>query len=319
MIKNYITMMLNIKKGAGIALFAVALLGGTTVNAQVDARTSIKLQVEDGVLENQMNALDLGAEANFKTINPDWSSTFYKAPFTPMEGSEGGYVRFIEDGAKSTLTVEVAEEGDYPMTVKYGYGVDEQSFYNDGTAGYESVYYNGYMGTQVVYPDGTNSGEIFKEADGTIIQDDGRFNYTVGESGKGPEGTWKEVTFDKFIHFKAGTNKIEIWNYVFSPSMDWVVIGDLEFLLGNEDFDVNSFNLYPNPVTNGVVNIDLVDFSAKSLNYSIFTLDGRMVKSNNLEISNNKLNISVSDLNTGTYILKAEAGNKAFTQKLIVQ
>ena len=308
MIKNYTTMKLNIKKGAGIALFAVALLGGTTVNAQLTSDNSIKLQIEEGDLENQVNALTL-TRANFTVIkinetDPNaWDVTLEERDFTPMEGSEGGYARFVNVGSKVTLEIEVEEEGYYQMTARFAYGVGELPFIEG-----EDPLVNGQIGTQVLWPGSGGTGEIFK---GT---EDGRFQPYVTSD----EGTWKTKTWEAAIEFKEGTNVIEIWKFYSNASLDYIIIGDPDYL-STEDQDMNAFNLYPNPVTNGMVNIDLVDFSAKSINYSIFTLDGRMVKSNNLEISNNKLNFSVSELNSGTYILKAEAGNKSFAQKLVIQ
>ncbi|MCK5775475.1 MAG: T9SS type A sorting domain-containing protein [Bacteroidales bacterium] len=310
--KFYDIMMLDLKKGAGIALLSAALFSSTVVNAQLAEEFAVKLQIEDGELINQVDATTL-TKANFMTINPDWSSSYEEKDFTPMTGAEGGYARFINNNSKVTLTIEVEEEGDYQMTARYAYGPGEVLFFDDGENA--PIKQLGLMGTQVIYADGTSSGEVFKDDSGQILADDGQFPYELVD-----EGTWKTITWDKYIHFKEGVNKIEIWKFVANPSLDWIVIGDMDYLpLANDDFDMNSFNLYPNPVTNGVVNIDLVDFSAKTFNYSIFTLDGRMVQSNNVKISNNKLSISVSALNKGAYVLKAVAGDKTFSQKLIVQ
>ncbi|MCK5906012.1 MAG: hypothetical protein KAG37_00395, partial [Flavobacteriales bacterium] len=230
-------MKLNIKKGAGIALMAVALLGGTTVNAQLSDRNSIKLQAEDGELFNQVDATTL-TEANFIVIPPDWAVYLEMRAFTPMTGAEGGYLRYVNDGAKSVHTIEVEEAGTYQMSVRYAYGVGELPFLDDGAG--TITYFPGQMGTQVLWPEGGGTGEVFKDDEGNLL-DDGLFPGTVEE-----EGTWKTITWDKFIEFKEGTNTIEVWKFWSNASLDYIVIGDLAFL-STEDQDMNAFNLYPNP------------------------------------------------------------------------
>lgn len=68
--------------------------------------------------------------------------------------------------------------------------------------------------------------------------------------------------------------------------------------------------LYPNPVKN---NLYLSSDSQKIKNVMIYSISGALVKS----ISNNVENIDVSNLNTGSYLVKVTTDQGSFTQKII--
>lgn len=68
--------------------------------------------------------------------------------------------------------------------------------------------------------------------------------------------------------------------------------------------------LYPNPVTN---NLHLSSSNHKIEKVMIYSITGALVKS----ISNNVENIDVSNLNTGSYVVKVTTDEGSFTQKII--
>ena len=83
--------------------------------------------------------------------------------------------------------------------------------------------------------------------------------------------------------------------------------------LSVDSFTIGSFNVYPNPVTNGTINI--TSTSNEVIGVTIFDILGKQVLNANVE--NNTLN--VSSLNTGIYILKMNQNGNISTKKLIIK
>ena len=82
----------------------------------------------------------------------------------------------------------------------------------------------------------------------------------------------------------------------------------------NENASLNGVNIYPNP-TNGVVTIDLGTHNG-AINYSISTVEGRIVNSQQGVTSNN-LTLDISNESKGIYLLKIEDATSAKTYKII--
>ncbi len=77
--------------------------------------------------------------------------------------------------------------------------------------------------------------------------------------------------------------------------------------------------VYPNPVSNGQINIDMTDINSKNpLALNIFNLQGQIVFSNMLH-ANSKQIINVSSLNKGLYFITVQSDNAVYKQKFIVQ
>lgn len=87
------------------------------------------------------------------------------------------------------------------------------------------------------------------------------------------------------------------------------------FTLGNVNFNIDSFKIYPNPAK-GFTNIELPT-NVDSGSVKIYDALGRVVK--NQEITATQNEISTSDLNTGTYmvVLRTDYGNA--TKSLVVE
>ena len=75
------------------------------------------------------------------------------------------------------------------------------------------------------------------------------------------------------------------------------------------------FATYPNPVSDGILNISSASGSVKNL--TIFNLLGKQVLSSSFSGVNK--NIDVSSINTGMYILKVTEEGKTATKKLIIR
>ena len=77
-----------------------------------------------------------------------------------------------------------------------------------------------------------------------------------------------------------------------------------------------TLNIFPNPVSNGVMNIAF-EKEAQTL-VSIFDQNGKMIMSHNFGITAS-VSIENSQLSPGVYVVKAVHGNEFFSQKLIIK
>ena len=111
-----------------------------------------------------------------------------------------------------------------------------------------------------------------------------------------------DITGDFAIHTDANASLI------FSPGT--LVDGST---LSTTQFNNADLSIYPNPVSNGFVNIRST--STDALTIAVYDLLGKQIS--NTTLTNNRLN--VSELNTGIYILKISQKNKSITKKLILK
>ncbi|MDP3556347.1 MAG: T9SS type A sorting domain-containing protein [Bacteroidota bacterium] len=81
--------------------------------------------------------------------------------------------------------------------------------------------------------------------------------------------------------------------------------------------DLNAkIKLYPNPTADGFVNIDV-----PTTNYSkieVVNILGAVVASQNNTLNEEKIKLDLATLPTGTYFVKVTAGEKSYTEKLII-
>lgn len=77
--------------------------------------------------------------------------------------------------------------------------------------------------------------------------------------------------------------------------------------------EIKGFNMYPNPITNGILNIITFENGVKSI--QIFDILGKRVLSR--DIIDPQINLS--SLKSGVYILKVTENNRTATRKLVVK
>ncbi len=81
--------------------------------------------------------------------------------------------------------------------------------------------------------------------------------------------------------------------------------------------DINAkIKLYPNPTNDGVVTID-----AATTNYTkieVLNILGAVVASQNNTLTEEKIKLDLATLPTGTYFVRVTAGDKSYTEKLII-
>lgn len=94
----------------------------------------------------------------------------------------------------------------------------------------------------------------------------------------------------------------------------------LNSTLSNSSFENNAkFQLFPNPVLNG--NVSISNFQQKAIeSIEIYSILGKLVKQQTIASSNSKIQLDLSALNNGIYVLKIQSnsGNSS-TQKLIIK
>jgi hypothetical protein len=86
-----------------------------------------------------------------------------------------------------------------------------------------------------------------------------------------------------------------------------------DFTLGSKYFEIEGFEMYPNPTSLGYLNIS--SKSNSKLDVSVFDVLGKQVI--NETVRNNVLN--VSKLNSGIYIMKVSQDDAISTQKLVIK
>ena len=114
---------------------------------------------------------------------------------------------------------------------------------------------------------------------------------------------WNQVMKDTDV--KSGLDKLG-FQYQFATS-------------SNDMNDHRELSFYPNPVS-GKVYLDLSGFAQNTpVNLKCFSLDGRLVRVENLTRKGSEAVFDCSDLRNGIYLLQLSSGNRLFRGKLVVQ
>ncbi len=101
----------------------------------------------------------------------------------------------------------------------------------------------------------------------------------------------------------------------------WVVDAQVQYsedceFLGVDDNDLKGISLYPNPTENNLF-LSLPKYVGLNLKYSLFDLNGKLVKQNFVIVDNINLDIDVSSLSSGTYIIQVLINNRAWSSNFI--
>ncbi len=102
---------------------------------------------------------------------------------------------------------------------------------------------------------------------------------------------------------------VKIYETSCGTSREQIAFGTRVDVLGSEDEILGTLKLYPNPVTNGILNISL---NTKEGNYEIINLLGQSIKKGTLTET-----INVSSLKAGVYLFKVSTGDRISTQKFM--
>lgn len=88
--------------------------------------------------------------------------------------------------------------------------------------------------------------------------------------------------------------------------------------LSINNFETNTFSIFPNPSNDGIIDLKLSDdtlYSEKN-QINVYSTTGQKVYSTS--ISTNTSQINLSELHSGIYIIEITSGNNSFTEKLIL-
>jgi subtilisin-like proprotein convertase family protein len=91
-----------------------------------------------------------------------------------------------------------------------------------------------------------------------------------------------------------------------------------EETLSNLDFEINNFNLYPNPST-GMVNLNFGQTLQSDFEVKVYDLNGKLLYINDISNGSNKFVIDLNHLNSGLYFVKLESGSHFSVKKLIIK
>jgi hypothetical protein len=140
-----------------------------------------------------------------------------------------------------------------------------------------------------------------KNASGTIVVSESYTGGSIDQSlGRNPDFTGAFTSHSSI----TGNN-----GALFSPNLE----NDDPTLSLNE-FDLGSISLYPNPVKNNRVTISLAN--EMKFNVEVYNILGQNVLNANAEGS---VQLNVSNLKSGIYLVKISASNKTQTKKLVVR
>ncbi len=116
---------------------------------------------------------------------------------------------------------------------------------------------------------------------------------------------------DGFIRVTGKNDNGQLGNGTISNENTFIYISCYNSVLSNEDFVLNEVKLYPNPV-NDVLNITF-DNEIKSV--SMYNLLGQEVMTKS--VNSNDTSLNISDLKSGTYLVKVTSNNEVKTAKII--
>lgn len=89
---------------------------------------------------------------------------------------------------------------------------------------------------------------------------------------------------------------------------------DNDFTLSINQYETKRFSVFPNPTTNGFVNITSSD--SATINVVVFDILGKQISDTTL--TNNQL-LNVAELHSGIYMLKISQNNNTITKKLVIK
>ncbi len=271
-----------------------------------DIKLNINLKTGDNAITILKNwgytSIDYIDVSNLKDTVPSNYSKKYEAEDALLTGtntetycsgfSDKSYVSGLDStGDKIDFKVNIITAGAYKLTIRYAVCNDT---YND-------VKVNGVMvgGASTSFPLNKNTGCC----------------------------TWQDVTLN--IDLLAGDNTITIlknWGYT---GIDYINISSIsttaarlsshEKKKGRSSDEINPL-IYPNP-SSQLINIMLPLGNESKVSLLITDMLGRIVMNKNIEVSStaSMLELDISHLKTGNYIVKAQRGDNSFTGRVQVE
>jgi len=255
------------------------------VNTQKVALTPIDIILGGNVTGT--NTIDLNIDVQFKDFLPNWQD--------------------------ANLTIFVVEDS----VIGTGSGYNQVNAYQGqnhpyGNAGNPII---GYPHRHVVrdVPTGTWGDATFVTSAPVINTNIAR-TYSLTLNPAWDKSKMEFVVFMNYYDASTGENAREILN-VNHIKYDQLVVGVEE-----NDLAISKLGIHPNP-TSGNLNVNFELEQSENVTIEVLDLLGKSVSVQNfgtLVSGAQKLNMDLSDLNSGIYFVKINAGNKVSTQKVNV-
>jgi hypothetical protein len=129
----------------------------------------------------------------------------------------------------------------------------------------------------------------------------------------------KDEYTDELIELNAGINAIPFQvDAAIQESLStsrFSIQLELE-TFSDTDFDEVAFEFYPNP-TEGLLTVNLGTAQATNTNVRVYDLTGRSLMQTNFTSNESSIQIDISQLDSGIYLVEVEEGNKKFTSKIL--
>ena len=158
-----------------------------------------------------------------------------------------------------------------------------------------------------------NEGDL---AGSGLVEGDTFFTFTASGNPDGGQYIGTRENEAAFTDYRPLINDLSNWTTYASDGELILPIDATAFTvppLSNKNFETTEFSVYPNPVTNGFVNIKTT--SNDAINVTVFDVLGKQVVKQTL--TTNRLN--VSNLKAGMYLLNIEQNGASTTKKLVIE
>ncbi|WP_339661991.1 T9SS type A sorting domain-containing protein [Croceibacter atlanticus] len=90
-------------------------------------------------------------------------------------------------------------------------------------------------------------------------------------------------------------------------------------VLGVDTFNESLLTVFPNPVSNGQLTLNLVNGNLRDANIEIYNMLGQKVLSENVSTSTQQTTINTSKLNSGVYIVNATIAGNTISKRIIIK
>lgn len=164
---------------------------------------------------------------------------------------------------------------------------------------------------------GTTAGNINTTNVNILISTNNGATYTMLAQNVPNNGTAALTIPTNLTNTTEGRIKIEAVGNIFYTVSKKLTIWDPNMSVEENEF--TNLKIYPNPVTD-LLNIEFETETLGNTKFDIFDINGRLVKTiENDGLNQNKHQINIEDLTSGTYILVITDKNKSSSRKIIKQ
>ena len=301
----------NFTEVSGIPFDGVS--GGSIAFADVDADNDQDIIITGIISPFQPTA---------KLYNNDGNGNFNEVSGTSFDGVSSSSIAFADVDADSDLDVLITGQNNFNLPIA-------KLFTNDGSGNFTEVSgtpFDGVLGSSIAFADvdADNDQDVVITGQNNsglpiakLFTNDGSGNFTEVS----------ETLFDRvssssiaFADIDADSDQdILITGANYPNQSSSKLYRNVSENLTKVEFASISFRVYPNPTQNGNFKIFSKNFSGNQVGLSLYNLNGQLLfKAIKQLESNGEINMDVSHLSKGVYILKLDIRNQSQTTKLII-